>query len=692
MKNLKMKNKLAVLYIATGLIPTIVLAIFIFLYASQEMRTAVLESNTVFSTLTKEQIESYFSERNGDAATLSTSNSVVNNMEVIIENASSQSEKEEALNSIDKYLSIAQKEYGYTDIYLTDAAGKVVYAVNMKEKFKEADLKDREYIQSALKGQITWSKLFYSDIIQNNMMTLSAPVYAENNSSQIVGTINLLLDQNRIDSIVHQGIEKLGETGDAYLINKDGLLLSNTKLGDYKEAAALNKTISTSASQFLSKEIANENNDYCYVGKYKDYLKNPVYGSLSIVKVGSEYDGLIIEQDVAEAFKGINALRSFALSAIIIIILLSIVLLYVVSTSITKPLMAVVHNASELAEYRLTNNVLSKYSNRKDEVGEIGKSVQLVIENLRMIIKEIVTSSEQVSSSSEELTANSQELTAGSEEVARTMNEIAMGAGEQAESTTTGAEKVMQLGRIIDDNRNHINEVSEASTKTERSIREGLRIVNDLSINAKQNSEASQKVYQSILMTSESSKEIAAASNIIADIAEQTNLLSLNAAIEAARAGEHGKGFAIVAEEIKKLAEQSAQSTKKIDYMVQKLERDSDMAVKIMADAKGLVHQQELSVEDTKDKFNEISRLIGDVENAILLIDKASQLMELHKSEVLQLIESLAAVAEENAASTQEVSASMEEQTASIEEISNASESLSDLAISLRALIEKFKI
>ena len=606
--------------------------------------------------------------------------------------ASTEQQRQDIYKQLEKFLSLTLIEYGYTDIYLTDGKGKVIYAVKMKDNLQNADLSSRDYVSASLKGNQNWSDLFYSDVINNNMMALSTPIYDDVQASVPIGTINILIDQTKINEIVHSGIEEIGETGDSYIVNESGLLLTETKMGKYAKEASLKETIETEATKLLSNEIKNKNSEYLYTGKYKDYNGSSVFGSISVVDFGDKYAGLIIEVDESEAFQHINSLKKVIIIFTGISIFAAIAIALLLSKTITNPLAAVVKYAKEIANYNISNDVPKKYIDRKDEIGEISNAVQEVEENLRDVLKKIGNSSEQVAASSEELTATSQQFATALEDVAQTINEIANGASEQAQSTTEGAGKLNELGNLIEEDRELMDILNESSKKVVVLVKEGMESVKDLSIKTKENKSAADIVYTSIIKTNESSNKIGEASSLISSIAEQTNLLALNAAIESARAGEHGRGFAVVAEEIRKLAEQSTISTKVIDQIVKTLKDDASKAVEVIKEMDKIAKEQMESVQVTEEKYREIAIATEKSEEAVQVLNESAIKMEMRKNELYDNVQTLSAVAEQNAASTQETSASIQEQTSSMEEISNSSEGLSLLAQDLQQLIKRFTV
>lgn len=378
----------------------------------------------------------------------------------------------------------------------------------------------------------------------------------------------------------------------------------------------------------------------------------------------------------------------------IIVFVLSLIIgagtVYYMQKVIAKPIIKMEAIAKKIADGDLSVEEIK--INNSDEIGALANSFNMMTEGLRSLIKNIIRESEILASSSEELTATSQQSATTSEEVANAVTEIAKGANDQAHDTEKAALKVVEIGNLLNENKEYIQEVLDSAFEIEKRKEEGFHILKELVEKTNENNDSSQKVYEIIMNNDENAKQIENASEMIQSIADQTNLLALNAAIEAARAGEAGRGFAVVAEEIRKLAEQSNTFTKEIKEIINELKRNSKNAVDTINQTKVIVASQGESVKLTEEKFNLIAAAIEKTNIAIDKLSDSSVLLNSNKDLVLERMENLSAIAEGNAASTQEVTASIEEQTASAEEIASSSENLSQVAIEMMELVQKFKL
>lgn len=329
---------------------------------------------------------------------------------------------------------------------------------------------------------------------------------------------------------------------------------------------------------------------------------------------------------------------------------------------------------------------------RKDEFGILAQVIHAANTNQREILKHLSLTATQVSSTSHELTSISQQSAIAVEDVAKTIEQIAMSATEQVRDTENGVQQMIELGKLIHKDQQNLHEVNNSIEIVEKMKDEGSIAIKELTERTEERERYTVRIQERIIETNQSAEKIHSASQMIQAIADQTNLLALNAAIEAARAGDAGRGFAVVSEEIRKLAEQSAQSTRDIDLIVKELKSNSQNSVDVIEKSEAIARKQEASIAITVERFKGIAVAIEKTKAIIQTLNNSGQEMEKNKDLIIEILKTLASIAESNAASTEQVSAATEEQAASMTEIANASQSLSQLANVLQQSIDKFNV
>lgn len=414
-----------------------------------------------------------------------------------------------------------------------------------------------------------------------------------------------------------------------------------------------------------------------------------------IIKNGETIGALFVGVPMDDINKEISGTMSkhliMVVSMDIFFIILSIIISSILAKTITKSLNETVRFAKKIQDLDVSEDINLKLLNTKDEVGQVIGSIQTAIVNLREFAKVTSEESDNIDNFSMVLENNINQVSDTSKEISNVVVQIADGATNQAKSTEEGKDKVEDLGDFIENCKIELTNLNNLMKEVENLKQDGIKSMEDLTKESVVSTDSTRNIYNVIIETNKKAKRIEEASLKIREIGEQTDLLALNAAIEAVRAGDSGNGFNVVAEEIRKLAEESNKFTGEISSIIDDLIQSTEQAVSTMKNMMALMDNQNKNVQLTSEKFVGIS---GSIEKSMLSLESLnsiSESMEKEKEVIIQVMEGLSSIAEENAASTEEVAASVQEQEASIQEFKDLILNMSELSAEMKENIKKFK-
>lgn len=510
----------------------------------------------------------------------------------------------------------------------------------------------------------------YTDTVTGKKTVAVAKAVVKNN--EVVGVIGIDIDLEKLSSKLSNF--KVGENGSVFIFDKKGIAIANPDKSliatDYFAKVSIWNDIASSKAGNVKYEVNG-------VKKISFYETNEVSGWKIVASI--------------PAVELTNQTNSIAVMTIILIVVFSCIAM-IIATYIYKKFNSSVRDLKNGFESASEGDFSQRLEVKsKDEFGELSQSFNVMVDNVASLLNGVDNSTVKVSQNSSDIEGMAQDASAFVEEVSATMDDIANGATSQTQNIENILNEVVNLSSKIDGINNNAKAIETISEEAKNNSKRGIEAVVTLN-NATEQSKASyENINKQIQELHNSMQNIG---NIIASITavtEQTNLLALNAAIEAARAGESGRGFAVVADEIRKLAEQSNNSTADIEKILEAMYHSSKQTLEAMDGVSANFKDQGQASEQVDSVLKDIANSIFKLNDNIDLISRSITDVYNNKNTLEENVTSIASISEETTASTEQVTAAIQELSSNIQNFANCATDLKDLSDSLTDEVSKFK-
>ncbi len=656
----KIRNQITVIVLILAIIPILIIGLINYYTQKEDIENHTIASNEIIANSLSKQIDFFIQNSFHILNTLAATHDFIN-----------MNEQEASTNLADIVLEVEQIQ----TLYVIDLEGNEI--ASTKGNSLNENFSDEEWFINGVNKEKYISDSDIYNMLPGVMITVPLKDYLDRQVGILVANISL----KKISEITQE--HKVGKTGIAYIVDKTGIMIGHP---NFKEKVMEQHNAKEDGIEGVVDALESQTTS----PKYKKYLNEDGEMVLGVYTTASSTGWpVIIEQNESEirttASQGMTRTLYVSGIAIIMIIFLSSIVSRIFSNPIEK--LANVANKVEGGDFTKRVQISSR-----NEIGGLQNAFNKMIDSVNIIISSIKEVSDNVKLTSNHLNESAKLTVDASDQISKVIEDVAIGTDRQlrsVEETTTIVANMVNDVRTVEDRSKLILQATNVASNIANSGAKDVQFT-------KQAMEAiSNKVRESANQIAKLHVQVEEIGNIIIfidNISRQTNLLALNAAIEAARAGEFGKGFTVVAEEVRNLAEQTGEASKNIVQIITKLQNEMALASMTMQEGIEEVDKGSGVIENTTKSFGNIrieaDKVVDVVKDFTKIVEDLSKGMNSIESSINQV----SSVSQETASGTQTVLASTEEQQSAIHQISESTEKLNQMVSQLKELIIDFKI
>ncbi|GAA0737680.1 methyl-accepting chemotaxis protein [Clostridium oceanicum] len=572
------------------------------------------------------------------------------------------------------------KENDYLRMEIVDTKGKSFYTNGVT-----ANVMNEENIIKALKGEECVTDPLKSKVTSDLAIIYSVPIKS---NDKIIGVLSSATKAEKFSEVVSD--IKVGRTKSSFIINKDGVSVADNDLSLVKNQVNLVDKMKTDANfKSVSKAIKdmteNKNGKTSY--KYKGIEK--VIGYSEIKNTGWIVGAVIEKKQVLSHLNELN--RGIVIISIVCIVIASILIKFI-SSKLSSNIQSGVNYIETASKGDLSFRIDKRDLEREDEIGKMVNAIDIMKKSVGNMINEIKNTSEDIENESDSLYNASSEMASSSESVSLSIQEMAKGNQNESEELSFINEILNKFGGNIEKVSKSIEEIEKNTFNIKNTSDDSSKNMNILIQSVESVKDEFNNLVKATKSVEDNIGQINGITNLINSIADQTNLLALNAAIEAARAGEAGRGFSVVADEIRKLAEESKTSSENISLIVNNTINDAKNMGGNTLKVKEDLEKQQCNIDIAMKSFNKITKAVDEIIPKIKNTTKATLEINKDKDNIISKVENISAISQQVSASSEEISASSEEMTAISNQVEETAKKLNDMTKGMKKEVNNFHI